>query len=339
MATLDELAPRLDRERATRQISDFLGILAGESSGSLSLQSGFRVGPRLHGVSEVDFEWPTAKFEVLDWVLRETSYGRDVYVDPVIDPDSVGVVWVDLNRGEIQGLPEPTLTVESSRGRRQCYWLLHDVISRVEARRLSQVVAQHCGDDAQVGRYMRIPGTHNYKYLETSVQLSRATGKVYSATLFSSLRGSEVHLDRQVAKPIWRRGWVQAGLSAAAGLALIISLSEVPVQSDDGPIVGPSQLAVPVVPEAPDSAPLDGSDVASGEFVAETEVLPPSLAPSLASASEIDAAIPEGSAAEAEPAEEKLSHDAQDGRTTSAQKDITVTFKESWTQVVGTTER
>jgi hypothetical protein len=93
-----------------------------------------------------------------------------------VDVEVATCLWADLDQGWpgswLEGLPQPSIVVESSPDRFQCYWLLAEPtteILRVSAivRRLSQALG---GDNvADLPRILPIPGFKNLKYPERPV--------------------------------------------------------------------------------------------------------------------------------------------------------------------------
>jgi hypothetical protein len=77
-------------------------------------------------------------------------------------------LYADLDGGVIaENVPEPTVTLLTSPGRRQCGWLLTDPIDRTCAVDVNRRIAFACGADpsgADATQVLRLPQTFNYKY-------------------------------------------------------------------------------------------------------------------------------------------------------------------------------
>lgn len=121
------------------------------------------------------FEWPQDRKMILAWV-RHANRSADVYWSPLVYPEpsrtfahrcSSQWAWADIDEGDPDDGPEPTVLWETSPGRTQALYRLTvrvnaDLLERVNRGIASLVGADPSGWDA--GQVLRVPGTRNLKY-------------------------------------------------------------------------------------------------------------------------------------------------------------------------------
>lgn len=237
------MTPRVTPEEVSGVLLPFWRAVYGEESGHLSLTSGFRIGERLHGVVKRSFAWPDEGPAAVRWVARESSYGRDVYQRGHLVAGSgrrtadllMSSLTADLNGAPAGDLPEPTVVVESSPGRRQCYWRLSEPVpaevgKRLNARLRAAIGAASPGGDG--GALLRPPGTLNFKYHDARVRLAQVSEVRYAAADLDRVlpplpesptgdRAVFAGLADSMSRAI-RSTRVQAGLAAAAAFVVVI---------------------------------------------------------------------------------------------------------------------
>ncbi|MGE0539173.1 MAG: DNA-primase RepB domain-containing protein [Dehalococcoidia bacterium] len=161
------------------ELKPFWHTIYGERSGLLGLFSGHRDGPRLRAPREIYFIWPNGVHYAADWLADEVAAGRDVYqcAHLLTRPRRrkqyaapLRSLYVDLDRAELPaGAPAPSVVVESSPGRWQCYWPLTEPVDPHRGEDLNRRLAYAFGADRSgwdLTQLLRLPATPNRKYLE-----------------------------------------------------------------------------------------------------------------------------------------------------------------------------
>ncbi len=158
----------------------------GQQQGYLSLFSGTRPPsgeyPNRNSIDEktIDqryFRWPEEAKQAARWVDEESRSGREVYhcghlvtrqrrkkqyAAPMM------ALYVDGDGAEVpDGLPQPTLTIQSSPDREQFYWKLKFPIPPERGEELNKRLAYALGADKSgwdLTQLLRPSGTQNHKY-------------------------------------------------------------------------------------------------------------------------------------------------------------------------------
>jgi hypothetical protein len=170
-------------ERAAALLSKvrpFWRDVYGEPRGLLGLFSGRRVGGRLGAPREIYFLWPSGSHVAAVWLADEVTRVRDVYqcahlltrprrLKPFAAP--LGALYVDLDHATLSHpmVPEPSLVVESSPGRLQCYWQVQEPIDPVVGEDLNRRLAYALDADRSgwdLTQLLRVPETPNRKYAD-----------------------------------------------------------------------------------------------------------------------------------------------------------------------------
>ncbi len=170
-------------------------MIFGDAEGYIGLFSGLRVEGEndLQGIKNRYLRYPLDAERALDWCLAESEAGREVYfcVHILTEPRRikqnavpVRALWADGDYAEVtEGVPEPSVVVESSPGRTHLFWLLTEPIEPEVAERLNNRIARAIGADRSghdLTQLLRPPGTRNQKYDGTpEVSLVETTGEVY----------------------------------------------------------------------------------------------------------------------------------------------------------------
>jgi RepB DNA-primase from phage plasmid len=167
-------------ERAAALLSalrPFWSSVYGEQSGLLGFFSGRRDGPRLHAPREIYFLWPRGVPFAAAWLADEVARARDVYqcAHLLTRPQrrkehaaSLLALYVDLDHSELRAdAPPPSVIVESSPGRWQCYWPLTEPVDPHRGEDLNRRLAYALGADRSgwdLTQLLRLPQTPNRKY-------------------------------------------------------------------------------------------------------------------------------------------------------------------------------
>lgn len=122
---------RANAEELLAELRPFWHAVYGESYGLLGLFSGRRDGANLTAPREIYFLWPSGVHHATMWLIEEVRDAHDVYqcahllTRPRRRKEHAGPLhslYVDLDRAELPaGTPTPSVVVESSPGRWQCY--------------------------------------------------------------------------------------------------------------------------------------------------------------------------------------------------------------------------
>ncbi len=123
------------------------------------------------------FRWPEESEEAARYALEESNKGRNVYHCAHLlgerrrskeNAICVSSLWADGDEAEIpEGIPRPTLIVETSPGRYQYYWRLDRRVSLGRAEDLNKRLTYFVGADRggwSLTKLLRVPGTINHDY-------------------------------------------------------------------------------------------------------------------------------------------------------------------------------
>jgi hypothetical protein len=189
-----------ERNRIQEQIEALEGLpnlwesLYGGVAGYLALFSGLRPDKRLERPQEGYFPYPDGTDEAQAWVRTAAADGREVYqcAHLVTEPRRrkeyaarLTALWVDLDHPHLdqQAAPPPSIVVESSPGKLQCYWQLTEPIDPATGEQVNRQLAQALGADASgwdLTQLLRAPGTFNHKYQDAPlVRVVALTGRRY----------------------------------------------------------------------------------------------------------------------------------------------------------------
>lgn len=127
---------------------------------------------------EAYFKYPSQLTDLLAWV-NSNYLNSDLYFSPMLfgvakrkraNVTVCPVVWAEFDGEPIDKVkPEPSIVVESSPNKYHLLWLLDEPAPPHEAETASRKVAYTYGADTSgwdLSQLLRIPITHNYKYVE-----------------------------------------------------------------------------------------------------------------------------------------------------------------------------
>lgn len=163
----------------------------------LALFCGARPTPdaKLAQPSGAYFRWPQELSQALAWVARQAAEERELYQGAALttrwrrrkeDIAPCTAVWVDLDHDKLttDQVAPPSIVVESSPGRLQCYWQLVAPVPPAMAEHVNRQLAlllhaDPSGWDAT--QLLRIPTTTNFKYAaHPAVRLIAQTERRYT---------------------------------------------------------------------------------------------------------------------------------------------------------------
>lgn len=134
---------------------------------------------RLRSIRSAYFEYPRRIEEALAWT-RASSEAREAHFCPHLltrrrrikeNAAPVRALWADRDEADLpEGLPEPTIVVESSPGRRHLYWALRSAVEPRRAENLNRRLTYAAAADPAgwpLATLLRLPGTLNHKYPES----------------------------------------------------------------------------------------------------------------------------------------------------------------------------
>ncbi len=174
----------------------------GEQQGYLALFSGNRPSsgeyPNRNKIDDktIDqryFRWPEEAVQAARWVDEESRSGREVYhCGHLVTRQRrkkeyaalMVALYVDGDGAEVpEGMPQPSITVESSPGREQFYLKLTSPVSPERGAWLNKRLAYAMGADKSgwdLTQLLRPPGTFNHKYEATpTVAIKEIVEKSY----------------------------------------------------------------------------------------------------------------------------------------------------------------
>ena len=153
-------------------LTGYLGLFSsvpGEKkpSGSVELRS----------LTGTYFDYSEERARALAWAERNAGAGRELHLCPHLltarrrvkdNAAPVKALWADADETELpEGFPEPTISVQSSPGKRHLYWALRRVLQPEEAEKLSRRLTYTIRADPggwALASLLRLPGTDNQKY-------------------------------------------------------------------------------------------------------------------------------------------------------------------------------
>lgn len=174
--------PRQEVECAVSllELRPFWHAIYADAYGLVGFFSGRREGPRLAAPREIYFLWPGGAHHAAAWLADEVAAARDVYqcAHLLTRPRRLkryaaplAALYVDLDRATLEhpAVPEPSLVVQSSPGRLQCYWQLSQPVDPAAGETLNRRLAYALGADRSgwdLTQLLRVPGTPNRKYAD-----------------------------------------------------------------------------------------------------------------------------------------------------------------------------
>jgi hypothetical protein len=147
------------------------------------------------------FLYPAEIDAAIDWLVSEVASGRDVYICAHLLSSKqrkkanalpLKVLYADVDHDEIPASsPTPSIIVESSPGRWQALWRLHESIPPADGEQLNKRLALAVGADKSgfdLTQLLRVPGTPNCKYPERpTVKLVYISDETYDAEELDAL--------------------------------------------------------------------------------------------------------------------------------------------------------
>jgi hypothetical protein len=177
-------------------LPDLWMAIYGEVPGFLALFSGERQSGRLHSTESAFFAWPSEPAQAVQWARIAAAAAREVYMcghlltAPVRRKHAAAPLWAlyaDLDAGHIpEAVAAPSIVVQSSPGRLQCYWCLHSPVAPNQAEQFNRQLGAVVGADRSgwdLTQLLRVPGTLNHKYPEAPlVRILTGTGQRYEVS-------------------------------------------------------------------------------------------------------------------------------------------------------------
>lgn len=222
------LTPRVVPAEVLGILLPFWRTLHGERDGRLALVSGFRIGRKLHGLTRRSFDWPEEGPSAAQWVARESAYGRDVYQRAHLMTEGTTratSLFIDLNCTALDCMPEPTVVVESSPGRRQCYWRLAEPLPERERKELNRRLSAACKVPWDEGLLLRLPGTLNFKYHDARVVLLHRSEASYSAAELKRVLPELPSVASTGARPLLGLGGIRSAAQATVSIRVRAGLA------------------------------------------------------------------------------------------------------------------
>ncbi len=193
---------RHERQAETlARLPDFWDSIYGPVSGYLALFSGERPDKRLEHPQQLYVPYPDRADQAHAWVRTAAAAGREVYqcahltTEPRRRKETaapLAALWVDLDHARLdpRAAPPPSVAVESSPGRLQCYWQLTEPIDPRTGEAVNRQLAQALGADASgwdLTQLLRVPGTFNRKYANAPlVRVVAESGHRYELAALTS---------------------------------------------------------------------------------------------------------------------------------------------------------
>jgi len=183
------------RAEALALLPDVWDAIYGTAPGFLALKAGLRRDGRLQRPRSTHWVWPTEAPDAVAWVNQEAARGREVYqaAHLVTEPRRrkataapLSTLYVDLDHATLDHptVPEPSVIIESSPGRLQCYWRLTAPVPGAAGEALNRRLASALGADRSgwdLTQLLRVPGTRNHKYPDAPlVRLLSLSGRTYN---------------------------------------------------------------------------------------------------------------------------------------------------------------
>jgi hypothetical protein len=159
------------------RLPEFWETVYGEGPGFVALLSGMRRDGRLVNPQTAYFGHPARTIQAVDWVRHAAAEDREVYMCGHLVTErrrrketaaTLASLYVDLDHADLTApVPPPSIVVESSPGRLQCYWRLDEPIAPEIGETLNRRLAHALWADRtgwDLTQLLRIPGTRNHKY-------------------------------------------------------------------------------------------------------------------------------------------------------------------------------
>jgi AAA domain len=190
------------------QLAEFFDYMYGDQTGYVYSPT---KSPEGNEFEQYFFNWPTGRSALIEHVLRysnthEVYYGPGLLSKPSADKNSfLGTyfVWAEFDgtalQADLQGLPEPTLKIQSSENTHQhWYWRLDNFVQdRNVVESISQRLAYSLGADLScwnVNRVLRPPGTYHHESENATVVLRWDRSSVSTVRAFGELTEVPVKL-------------------------------------------------------------------------------------------------------------------------------------------------
>lgn len=185
----------MERERTHEgyNLADFWQKLYGQQRGYLALFSGERVGKRLTNIQSTYFPYPVGLDSAVTFIksspereLYQTAHLVSTHLRRKETALPLASLYVDLDGAPLTTkVPPPSLVIESSPGRLQCYWRLERLTQPATGEDLNHRLTVAMGADQggwDLTQLLRIPGTINHKYeTQPTVRIIRDIALAYSA--------------------------------------------------------------------------------------------------------------------------------------------------------------
>ena len=162
-----------------------MSTLYADQCGYLALFSAVQPPERAGGLRSprsAYFAYPRRTEEALAWARENIAEDREVHLCPHLltkrrrvkeNASPVRALWADADDAVLPAdIPEPTVVVESSPGRRHLYWALRHTLAPRSAEALNRRLTYASGADPAgwpLATLLRMPGTHNHKYSNSPV--------------------------------------------------------------------------------------------------------------------------------------------------------------------------
>lgn len=178
------------------RLPDLWRSMYGEGVGLLAFFTGLRVDCWLTRTRSLYFPYPGGLADAAAWVRRVSPTPAEVYLCGHLlttrrrrkaTAAPLTSLYVDLDHADLKSaaVPEPSVVIESSPGRLQCYWALAEPVAPAVGEALNRRLAAALSADPSgwdLTQLLRVPGTRNHKYPEAPlVRLTGLTGRVYDA--------------------------------------------------------------------------------------------------------------------------------------------------------------
>jgi hypothetical protein len=185
--------PHDRRAELTATLPAVWSAIYGDVAGYLALFSGRREGRRLTDTRSAFYRWPAHAEAAIAGILREAAKGHELYQCAHLvtrpsrrkeDAAPLAALYVDLDHDRLPAdVVPPSLTVESSPGKWQCYWRLTTPVPPSVGEQLNRQLGQAVGADKtgwDPTQLLRVPGGRNHKYdTAPPVRVVAMTGTQY----------------------------------------------------------------------------------------------------------------------------------------------------------------
>jgi hypothetical protein len=173
-------------------IDDFLHTLVGDQHrGTLFLAGGHRNGNRIPDWHDTPYDLARISLSRIAIDARKRSATEETYFSCALFAGEKRVeaqavlfpfLFGDIDGGDLDGLPQPTVVLLSSPGRRQAFWKLHRATTREVATDLNRRLAAKGGADMSgwdSTQVLRMPGLPNHKYHGVVSRIESITLRTY----------------------------------------------------------------------------------------------------------------------------------------------------------------